>query len=807
MVTLIKYGALSGGEKYNVNVLSIDGLSTDTKPTVTYIEYGSDGREVGRMGIPNGSIFTEIDTGDTYMYDADATTWHKVSIGGGGGGTQGGIVLVGETTTALTDEATTNPITVDGQSYTAQPNDAVIYGSKEFLFDGTKWHEFGDLSGLASKDIGAMTGYAKASTGSAIAPTDTLNQAIGKVEKRTEVNENNISTVCDFEEISYNARDYGINGTVGQTIHNTGSSSYKHGVVPINGGEKVKIYVDQTTSTTYPYYGMFTDAANKIIAVFAPTPTTAGVYYYEAIAPTGTTYLYVNTHITGNFKIKIYKYVTKSVGELNKAYKAIEFPDATVGGIKGTIGNQIETTTTSSYSYTKISVEEGQMYRIQTEMTDSTQYQYYVYFTTSNDVIVNYGLPRTGNVEVTSGYANVPTNATYMYVLCRGSSLPAVSIELVTEETIQSQINDIINNDSIGLPLLDAARNTVYNYNKNNKFVNFAFITDVHVNGTYASVQVDAKPNIDLFNTFCNEKWLDFGAFGGDLYSAYGLTMEQAIKTFDKATQMFGNCEIPLFMTKGNHECNAKDFTVVTDTSSLDWTNVNYYIYQYTIDGFQQITENQYNQYNPKPTLYVSDESTAAECITKSQWYLTCQNRLEDYYNISWDNTDRFGGYFYKDYDTEGVRIIVLNYYDTYNLEESGVHGTQLKWLAETALMTTKTVVIMAHNHGNASLISVLQAFVNGTSVSLTSKGVSISADYSTQGAGKIAGYIHGDDHEDNYNNSSGYNVIGVTRGFAYPTEYNTVNQYAFDIFTIDTSLQKIWATRVGRGENRSWSY
>lgn len=194
MVTLIKYGALSGGEKYNVNVLNIDGLSTDTKPTVTYIEYGSDGREVGRMGIPNGSIFTEIDTGDTYMYDVDATTWHKVSIGGGGGGTQGGIVLVGETTTALTDNATTNPITVDGQSYTAQPNDAVIYGSKEFLFDGTKWHEFGDLSGLASKDIGAMTGYAKASTGSAIATTDTLNQAIGKVEKRVDVNENNISS-------------------------------------------------------------------------------------------------------------------------------------------------------------------------------------------------------------------------------------------------------------------------------------------------------------------------------------------------------------------------------------------------------------------------------------------------------------------------------------------------------------------------------------------------------------------------------------------------------------------------------------
>ena len=86
MVTLIKYGALSGGEKYNVNVLSIDGLSTDTKPIGIFIEHGSDGREVGRMGIPNGSIFTEIDTGDTYMYDADNTTWYQVTIGGGGSG-------------------------------------------------------------------------------------------------------------------------------------------------------------------------------------------------------------------------------------------------------------------------------------------------------------------------------------------------------------------------------------------------------------------------------------------------------------------------------------------------------------------------------------------------------------------------------------------------------------------------------------------------------------------------------------------------------------------------------------------------
>ena len=76
MITLVKYGALSGGEKYNVNQMYIDGLSTDAKPTTT----------IDGMGIPNGSVFTEVDTGTTYMYDSANATWYEVSIGGGGGG-------------------------------------------------------------------------------------------------------------------------------------------------------------------------------------------------------------------------------------------------------------------------------------------------------------------------------------------------------------------------------------------------------------------------------------------------------------------------------------------------------------------------------------------------------------------------------------------------------------------------------------------------------------------------------------------------------------------------------------------------
>lgn len=72
----------------------------------------------------------------------------------------GAIVIRGTTTTALVDNATTNPIQINGESYTAGANDAVFYGNKEFIFDGTRWHEFGDMSGIGEMgkvDVGIVT--------------------------------------------------------------------------------------------------------------------------------------------------------------------------------------------------------------------------------------------------------------------------------------------------------------------------------------------------------------------------------------------------------------------------------------------------------------------------------------------------------------------------------------------------------------------------------------------------------------------------------------------------------------------------
>ena len=62
---------------------------------------------------------------------------------------QGYTEYLGVTTTELVDGVTTSPVVViAGESVTAKKGDIVTYESKEFVYNGTVWQEFGDLSGL-----------------------------------------------------------------------------------------------------------------------------------------------------------------------------------------------------------------------------------------------------------------------------------------------------------------------------------------------------------------------------------------------------------------------------------------------------------------------------------------------------------------------------------------------------------------------------------------------------------------------------------------------------------------------------------
>ena len=99
--------------------------------------------DISKITLPSGNTY---DIKDATARDAIAAL-------------SGGVFFLGVTTTALTDGATTNPIVVNSQSITAINGNIVVYGNAEFVFDGTKWIEFGDLSdlgALATKDTVAL---------------------------------------------------------------------------------------------------------------------------------------------------------------------------------------------------------------------------------------------------------------------------------------------------------------------------------------------------------------------------------------------------------------------------------------------------------------------------------------------------------------------------------------------------------------------------------------------------------------------------------------------------------------------------
>ena len=82
-------------------------------------------------------------TGDVIVWAGDRPEECPFKIGGKGGGSDGSTHYKGTTTTALENGSTTNPITINGESYTAVFGDVVVYNYTEFVFDGTTWGEFG----------------------------------------------------------------------------------------------------------------------------------------------------------------------------------------------------------------------------------------------------------------------------------------------------------------------------------------------------------------------------------------------------------------------------------------------------------------------------------------------------------------------------------------------------------------------------------------------------------------------------------------------------------------------------------------
>lgn len=126
--------------------------------------------EISKITLPSGSTYD--------LKDAVA----RASISDIQAAISGGVTVRGTTTTPLTDECTTSPVSINGEDVTPLPGYLVISGKKEFLWTGDKWIEAGDLSlikALGYKDE-ASGDFTPTGTNSAPAFTGTEMTATGK---------------------------------------------------------------------------------------------------------------------------------------------------------------------------------------------------------------------------------------------------------------------------------------------------------------------------------------------------------------------------------------------------------------------------------------------------------------------------------------------------------------------------------------------------------------------------------------------------------------------------------------------------
>lgn len=135
-----KYYAIKNTGESDILVSSYVANPTEGADDVMKILSGS----AAIIPVKDGDLYVSSEEDGTYsisIQDDKVIPW---SGGTGSGGSGGDTTHYrGTTTTPLENGSTTNPIVIDGESYTAVFGDVVVYGYTEFVFDGTAWSEFG----------------------------------------------------------------------------------------------------------------------------------------------------------------------------------------------------------------------------------------------------------------------------------------------------------------------------------------------------------------------------------------------------------------------------------------------------------------------------------------------------------------------------------------------------------------------------------------------------------------------------------------------------------------------------------------
>lgn len=191
--------------------------------------------------------------------------------------------FLGVTTTELTDGATTNPITVGGQSITAKNGDIAIYNQTEFIFTESttpaSWAEFGstvidELGDFAFVDTGTVTIQPKGkNAASSVTFTGrTTDVVLGETTTFT----NSTSAVTFGTHTTAQALAATVTATVPKPSGTTKYISASVGSVEIGVSQSDSAITALGTPTTQKFVKSYPGTTGKLVTTSVPNVTNAG---------------------------------------------------------------------------------------------------------------------------------------------------------------------------------------------------------------------------------------------------------------------------------------------------------------------------------------------------------------------------------------------------------------------------------------------------------------------------------------------------------------------------------------------------
>ena len=536
-----------------------------------------------------------------------------------------------------------------------------------YYWDGSAWTEGGVYNAQA-----LVTDTTLSHAGEA-ADAETTGAKIGELKSALKDTEHCIGAYYTPLEITTSPLVYYNDDGVIKYV--SGGSSWKSCVLNVEENETYRVSLS-THGTNYPGI-LFGNGTDFIKSILDDTSQHTTIYEdYIIVVPNGCDTIYINCYISDGTTISVKKgmYDTDSkFASLAETNDALVFNDERI--IQGigayyreldpdiepyvwyvSSGKIISASGASTWKSVIVDVVAGESYKISTMIYGSSRYG--ILFGDNDDNFISSYLfnGTTTSIAITDYLINVPNGAKKMYVNCR---IPSdFDKTIVVKKAMYDEAY-----------LIDGGRNTLLSQekdalismlgsNREQRYFNFGFITDTHIN---------VYPNsIDMLNSLARVSMtgnLDVIFHGGDVVTTdendtLQETQEVLYSCINRIKVIDG-----LTIIQGNHDVGHS-----SDTS-------------------KDLTNSQYNIVFGINNLIGTHDA-----------------------NAPWRD------YWYKDIDILKIRIICL---ETFALSgEEGVDSDQIDWLVNTAFDVPEnfTTVIVAHyiasdNNNYNNIMSAIQLF------------------------------------------------------------------------------------------------